>query len=131
WYTGQAAGGLGGGIWSSVIFPDEIAPHSAIHPLRSTGGWAQLKLKPTSRFEINAAAGQDENFGDSLHFFADPITTMGFYPLQKNRAEFVNFIYTPNSVLLFSAEYRHLFTVPVNGEGSSGDHINLGAGVRF
>jgi hypothetical protein len=131
WYTGQAAGGLGGGIWSSVIFSDPLFPHSAIRPLRSTGGWAQLKFKPTSRFEVNAAAGQDENSGNSLHFFANPISTMGFPPLQKNRAEFVNFIYTPNSVLLFSAEYRHLFTAPVNAEGSSGDHINLGAGVRF
>jgi hypothetical protein len=131
WYTGQAAGGLGGGIWSSVIFSDAIFPHNAMHSLRSTGGWAQLKVKPTSRFEINAAMGQDENFGNSLHFFANPISTMGFAPLQKNRAEFVNFIYTPNSVLLFSAEYRHLFTSPVDGEGSSGDHINLSAGVRF
>ena len=131
WYRGQATGGLGGGIWSSVIFSGAAFPHTAVHPLRSTGGWAQLKLKATPRFEINAAAGQDENFGDSLHFFADPISTMGFPPFQKNRAEFVNFIYTPNSVLLFSAEYRHLFTVPVNGEGASGDHINLAAGVRF
>jgi hypothetical protein len=131
WYTGQAAGGLGGGIWSSVIFPDTTLPHTTVHPLRSTGGWVQLKVKPAPRFEINTAFGQDENFGESLHFFANPVSSIGYAPIQKNRAAFVNFVYTPNSVLLFSAEYRHLFTAPVNEESASGDHVNLGAGVRF
>jgi hypothetical protein len=131
WYTGQAVGGLGGGIWSSVIFADAASPHSAVHPLRSTGGWAQLKWKPLSRFEVNAAFGQDENFADDLNFFPSPINTMGFFALKKNRTEFLNFVYTPNSFLLFSAEYRHLFTAPPFGDAASGDHVNLAAGVRF
>ncbi len=131
WYDGQAVGGLGGGIWTSVVYPESTAPHSTVHPLRSTGGWVQLKLKPDSRFEINGAFGQDENFAHDLRFFSTPFTDIGFPPLKKNLTEFVNLIYTPNSFLLFAAEYRHLFTAPAVGEGASGDHLNFAAGVRF
>ncbi|MCU1286639.1 MAG: hypothetical protein JWO13_2989 [Acidobacteriales bacterium] len=131
YYTGQAVGGLGGGIWSSVIYPDFTFPHAAIHPLHSAGGWAQLKFMPAPRFEINAAMGQDENVGTDVRFFASPVTDSGFFAFKKNRAQFVNFIYKPNSILLFSLEYRRLFTLsPVFGS-ATGNHINVAAGVRF
>lgn len=129
WYHGQAAGGLGGGIWTSVIYPD--AAHSGIHPLHSTGGWTQLKVRPAPRFEINTAVGQDENRGADLRFFASPVDSFGYAPLEKNRAGFVNVIFRPNSVLLFAVEERHLFTAPASGTAASGDHLNIAAGVRF
>jgi hypothetical protein len=131
WYDGQAVGGLGGGIWSSVVYPESFAPHSAIHPLRSIGEWLQLKVKPATRFEINGAFGQDENVGRDLRFFATPFTDLGFLAFRKNRTEFLNFIYEPNSFLLFAVEYRHLLTAPALGESATGDHLNLAAGVRF
>jgi hypothetical protein len=131
WYDGQAVGGLGGGIWTSVVYPDPTVPHADIHPLRSIGEWAQLKVKPIARFEINGAFGQDENFGRDLRFFATPFMDLGFLALKKNRTEFLNFIYEPNSFLLFSVEYRHLLTEPALGASASGDHLNLAAGVRF
>jgi hypothetical protein len=129
-YTGQAAGGLGGGIWTSVVYPEPAPPHTAIQPLRSAGGWAQLKVKPATRFEINAAFGQDENFGSDLRAFPVPFAG-GFPALKKNRTTFLNFIYEPNSFLLFAVEYRHLLTAPALGERATGDHLNLAAGVRF
>ena len=131
WYDGQAVGGLGGGIWTSVIFPEAFPPHTAVHPLRSTGGWAQVKVKPITRFQINGAFGQDENFARDLRFFATPFTTMSFPPFKKNRTSFLNFIYEPTSFLLFAIEYRHLLTAPALGESATGDHLNLAAGVRF
>jgi hypothetical protein len=131
WYRGLAAGGLGGGIWTSVVYPDTSEPATAVHPLRSIGGWTQLKILPAPRFEINAAAGQDENFGQDLRFFPNPATEYGNIAFQKNRTEFVNLIYKPNSVLLFSTEYRRLFTLQANGTSASGNHLNLAAGVRF
>ena len=130
-YTGQAVGGLGGGIWSSVVYPDSTQPHTAIHPLRSAGGWIQLKAKPATHFEINGAYGQDQNFGKDLRFFTTPFTDFGFVALQKNRTGLLNLIYRPNSVLLFALEYRRLFTAPALGENASGDHLNFAAGVRF
>lgn len=130
WYTGQATGGLGGGIWSSVIYDDPSAP-SAIHALRSTGGWAQLKVTPSVHFEMNAAIGQDENFGHDLRVFPVPFSAFGFPALQKNHTDLLNFIYKPNAVLLFAVEYRHLFTAPPVGAAASGDHVNVAAGVHF
>ena len=91
----------------------------------------QLKVKPVRRFEINGAFGQDENFARDLRFFATSFTDLGFPALKKNRTEFVNFIYEPNSFLLFAVEYRHLFTAPPSGDSASGDHLNVAAGVRF
>jgi hypothetical protein len=131
WYTGQAVGGLGGGIWTSVVYSDSAESHTAIHPLRSTGGWMQLKVKPATRFEINGALGQDENFGENLRYFSTPFTDYGFIALKKNSTGLVNVVYTPNSFLLFSLEYRHLFTASALGENASGDHVNFAAGVRF
>ena len=128
-YRGQAAGGLGGGIWTSVSYPDATLPHSGIHPLSSAGGWLQLKAMPISRFEINAAVGQDENFASN--FIKYPYAADGSTPLKKNRTEFVNFIYKPNSLLLFALEYRRIFTVQATNVAASGEQINIAAGVRF
>jgi hypothetical protein len=130
-YHGQAVGGLGGGIWSSVVFPEPTAPHTAIQPLLSTGSWGQVKVLPTSRFEINGAFGQDENAGRDLRIFPLPFTSGGFPAMQKNRTEFVNVIFKPSSALIFAVEYRHLFTLPVGAPGHSADHVNVAAGVQF
>jgi len=131
WYQGQAVGGLGGGIWSSVVFPEPGGLHSAIQPLRSTGGWAQLKVTPATRFEINGAYGQDENYGKDLRVFPFSFTGAGFGAMQKNRTDLMNFVYKPTAVLLFAVEWRHLFTLPANTAGHAADQINLAAGVHF
>ena len=128
-YRGQAAGGLGGGIWTSVSYPDQTRPHSGIHPLQSAGGWLQLKMTPTARFEINAAVGSDANF--TRDFIKFPYAADGSIPLKKNTTEFVNFIYKPNSLLLFALEYRRIFTAQATNVSASGSQINIAAGVRF
>jgi hypothetical protein len=131
WYTGQAVGGLGGGIWASVVYPEPVGPHTALQPLRSTGGWVQLKFTPSVRVEINGAFGQDENYGKDLRVFPFSFDGNGFPAMQKNRTDLVNFIYKPNSILLFALEYRHLFTQIPNNSGAKGDQVNLAAGLRF
>ena len=130
-YKGQAVGGLGGGIWSSVAYPEPSTPHTAIVPLRSVGGWVQLKLKPLPQFETNAALGQDENYSQDLHLFPVPFTVDGFPPFQKNQAQFVNFIYKPRESLILALEYRHLRTTMFGGVSASGEQVNLAAGVHF
>jgi hypothetical protein len=130
-YAGQAVGGLGGGIWSSVVFPEPTGPYTAMHPLRSIGGWGQLKLIPARKFEINTAFGHDENYGDDLRAFPFSFTSAGFPVMQKNRTELTNFVYKPTSILLFAVEYRHLFTLPAQAPGQTADHVNVAAGVQF
>jgi hypothetical protein len=131
WYKGQAVGGLGGGIWASLVYPEPVRPHSAVHPLRSTGGWVQLKFSPISRVEFNGAYGQDENYGTDLRFFPFSFDGNGFPAMAKNRTDLFNVIYKPSSVLLFAVEYRHLFTLPAAFAGAKGDQVNLAAGVHF
>lgn len=128
-YRGQATGGLGGGIWTSVSYPDATTPHAGIHALESAGGWMQLKAMPTERFEINGAIGQDENFASN--FVKYPYAADGSTPLKKNRTEFVNFIYKPNSLLVFALEYRRIFTAQATNVSASGAQVNIAAGVRF
>ena len=130
-YSGQAVGGLGGGIWSSVVFPEPSGTHTALHPLRSIGGWGQLKVIPARKFEINTAYGQDENYGQDLRVFPFSFTSTGFPAMQKNRTELTNLVYKPTSILLFAVEYRHLFTLPIQALGQSADHVNVAAGVHF
>jgi hypothetical protein len=89
----------------------------------------QLKAMPTERFEINGAIGQDENFASN--FVKYPYAADGSTPLKKNRTEFVNFIYKPNSLLLFALEYRRIHTVQATNVSASGAQINIAAGVRF
>ena len=131
WYRGQAVGGIGGGIWTSVLYPNPSGLQPAIHPLHSTGGWMQWKVKPTTRLEMNAALGQDENYGKDLRFFPVPFSGYGFPALQKNKTGFVNAVYKPGEFLLFALEYRRIFTAPVESKSASGDQVNLAAGVRF
>ena|SRR5437667_1473675 len=128
---GQAVGGLGGGIWMSVIYPNSAPPYSGIHALRSTGGWAQLKVRPTQQWEFNGAIGQDENDGKDLRFFPTAYASYGFSPFQKNAARFVNAIYRPCASLLLAAEYRRLFTNIFGVPAASGDQVNVAAGVQF
>jgi hypothetical protein len=44
-YKGQAVGGLGGGIWSSVAFPESIRSVQRDCSVALSGRWVQLKLK--------------------------------------------------------------------------------------
>lgn len=127
-YRGQALGGLGGGIWKSVVYDTTIA--GAVHGLDDMGGWTQLKFRANPRWEFNAAAGAANPFASDLEFFATPV---GEYspPLARNQAMFVNSIFRPKSNLLFALEYRHLRTYQLHGTKNSADHVNLAVGVSF
>jgi hypothetical protein len=61
-FTGQAVGGLGGGGIGQNMVRDGV-------PVRSIGGWAQLNLRPSVRWEIGGGAGiddpDDEDLGDA------------------------------------------------------------------
>src|SRR5262249_23039508 len=109
-YSGRAIGGLGAGVGRSVVFNGSLSnPATTVRGLTSTGGWAQLKFKPSVKFEVNAAGGQDgANAADLRGFLFAP----GYFgsDITRNRSEFANFIYRPRSNLLFSTEFRTLRT---------------------
>ncbi len=130
-YRGRAIGGLGGGVWASVLFngpPDDAS--TSLIGLNDIGGWTQLKFRATSRLEFNLAAGGANPFARDLLYFATP-TTEYFPPLARNQAFFVNGVYRPRANLLLALEYRRLRTYQLSGTKNSADHVNLAAGISF
>jgi hypothetical protein len=130
-YRGAAIGGLGGGIGRSVIYSGPlVAQSTAIIPLNTVGGWAQLKFQPTPKLEFNAAFGLDNPFAADLRAFSNPVS-YGDPTLARNRGSFGNVIYRPRSDLLFSFEYRRLRTFKIYDYSNEASQVNLGMGILF
>jgi hypothetical protein len=130
-YRGRAVGGLAGAIGQDVLVSGStINSATIVKGLDSMGGWAQLKFKPTAKFEINGAFGQDNPFANELRMFP---ATPSFYGalLSKNSSPFVNFIYQARSDVLFSAEYRRLQTTYLDYNSYSANHVSLSVGYIF
>jgi regulator of replication initiation timing len=132
-YRGKALGGLYGAFGQSALFSDDPALASTVvRGLNSVGGWAQLKYRPASKWEFNAAFGMDNPYATDLEYL--PYSQLyggGNATLARNQGSFVNMIYRPRSDLLFSAEYRHLTTYTINNGGNNAGHLNLMMGVLF
>jgi Skp family chaperone for outer membrane proteins len=130
-YRGQAIGGLGGGIGLSVLYNGPLTdPNTSVLPLNTVGGWAQLKYRPTSKLEFNAAFGQDNPFASDVREFS-AAQSYGDPTLTRNQGAFGNVIYRPRSDLLFSLEYRRLKTFSIYDENATAGQVNLGMGILF
>jgi hypothetical protein len=131
-YRGAGLGGFGGAIGQDIVLSGSFdSPGTIIKGLDSMGGWAQLKFKPSAKFEFNGAFGQDNPFATQLRKFA--ATTPAVYGddlLARNRNSFVNFIYWPKSNILMSIEYLHIRTFELD-ESYSSNNINLTLGYVF
>ena len=105
-------------------------PASSVLGLNSAGGWAQLKFKPAERLEFNGAFGEDYPFASDLGRFSQSQSYIDA-ALGRNQSAFVNGIYHLRSNLLFSLEYRRLWTSEVYAARSTADHVNVGLGILF
>ena len=121
-YRGRSITGLGGSPGGNALL--------ALPPLDAAGGWAQLKLKATDRLEFNAAFGEGYVFRPGLNrLLADrPIDGS---PENRNASGFVNAIYRFRSNLVFSTEYRRLWTSRFNLPLQRAGHITLSGGIIF
>ena len=130
-YRGRGTGGLGGGIGQSVLASGPVNdPLSSIHGLNSEGGWAQLKWKPRTNFQINGAYGQDDPFTSQIRLFPVVPSEYG-EALTRTRSWFVNFLYEPRSNVVLSLEYKRLSTFDIGPDGYATDHLNLSLGYIF
>jgi hypothetical protein len=131
-YRGAGLGGFGGGIGQGIVLSGSFdSPGTIIKSVDSMGGWAQLKFKPSAKFEFNGAFGQDNPFATQLRKFA--ATTPAVYGdelLARNRNSFVNFIYWPKSNILVSIEYLHIRTFGLD-DSYSANNVNLTLGYVF
>jgi hypothetical protein len=131
-YHGEGLGGLGGGAYKDyVVRPDPDNPGSFYYrTLDSTGGWVQLKGRVDEHLEFNGAFGTDQVSAGQLRPYAGVLNSI-YLNLARNRTYVANAIYSPTAYLLFSLEYRHLQSSPVNGATSQGDVIGIATGYRF
>jgi hypothetical protein len=130
-FRGRALGGLGGGIWNSVIYSGTPSlSTSQVIGLNDMGGWSQLKILPISKLEFNVAAGTDNPFASDIEFFPTPTGTY-YPPFARNQTIFTNSIYRPRSNLLVALEYRHLRTYSSYFAKQTADNVNLALGVSF
>ena len=130
-YRGRALGGLGGGTGRSVLLSGPLTdPATTALGLDTTGGWEQLKFKATEKLEFNGAFGEDVPSTSDLRRFAIG-PAYADTSLARNQSGFVNFIYRARSNLLFSAEYRRLWTWEIDRDKFKADQLNLSFGVLF
>ena len=128
-YRGQALGGLGGGGYQDYVMRG-AGDSMQFRALEDVGGWAQLKFRATRKLQVNTALGIDNVFAGQLRPYAvTPGSTN--QNIARNRTVFSNAIFSPNSSLSFSFEYRYLTTAPVDGLPWNANVFGFAAGYRF
>ncbi len=130
-YRGRGLGGLGAADGRSALYNGPLtAPDTTVLGLNTAGGWAQLKLRPTEKLEFNGAFGEDAPYSRDLAYF--PNSNSYLYPnIGRNQSGFFNVIYRVRSNVLFSAEYRRLWTFEAYDTKHEAGVINLSMGVLF
>lgn len=130
-FRGRAMGALGGGIGQSIVWKGNFLDVATdLYGLHSTGGWAQLKYKATTKLQFNGAFGLDNPSAGDLRQFGGSQT---YYPLplSKNQSALVNFLYQPRSDVVLSLEYRRLKTFTLDSNANSANIINFSMGYIF
>ncbi len=130
-YRGRAIGGLGAGASGSVLLRGPLtASASTVFPLNSAGGWSQLKFQATPKIEFNTAYGEDQPYRSDLLPLLLQRSIDG-YPVKRNSSGFVNVILQPRSSLLFSIEYRRLWSNGFYDPRRTADHFSFTSGIVF
>jgi hypothetical protein len=131
-YRGQAIGGLGAALSRSVVFNGPLTdPTTAVLPLNSVGGWAQLKYQPLPKLEFNGAFGQDNPFAADIRYFGLQSDSYDNPYITRNQGWFGNVIYRPRSDLLLSLEYHRLKTFNIFDGNWAGGQLNMAMGILF
>jgi hypothetical protein len=127
-YRGRGIGGLGGGAFKDYApFADDTIQRG----LNAEGGWGQFKVKMTRSLEANFAIGEDNAFAGDLRGSDLEFEKNDYLNLARNRTGFANVIFRPKTYLLFSAEYRNIYTWPIAGQSNSNQSLGLAAGYLF
>ena len=131
-YRGRSLGGLGGGVYKDVLYgTNPITGAPAFVGLNAIGGWTQFKSRFGQSFETNAAIGQDNGYAGDFHSIVLPSTATPLQLRARNRMVVANLIYRPKTYLIFSPEYRRIWTWPIYGQGSTADVFTLSMGYQF
>jgi hypothetical protein len=131
-YRGLALGGLGGGAYKDYgARPDPDKPGAFyIRPFDDVGGWTQLKERAGERVEFNEAVGVDDVPAHEVRRYS--ANASGSYQnLSRTQTVMGNVIFSPNSWLQFSLDYRHLTSFWASYPATSAHVIGVAAGYKF
>ena len=133
-YRGQALAGLGAGGYVNYVY-QYVDSKELARALDDVGGWSQLKVRASQKVEMNAGVGTDNPFSREIHTAISsqnesPIA-YSYTGLTRNRSFYSNVIYSPSAYLLFSLEYKRLWTNYATGPTDFSDSIGVGAGYKF
>jgi hypothetical protein len=113
WFSGDGMRALGGGAIGQLL-------NTSGDPLKSTGGWAQVNLKPSTRIEFGAGYG-----------FDDPDdAVLGATARKKNVQTAAHLHLRPAGPIILGLEYRRLETTYTSGPLVN-DHFNIAIGFVF
>jgi len=130
-YRGNAIGGLGGAIGTSILYGGNPRnPFTPIRGLDTAGGWAQLEFQLTPKIEFNGAIAEDDAFANDARGFATDADNFGLI-IGKNLGALGNIVFRPRSNLLFSAELRRFHTFPVYSSSRVLNQATISAGILF
>lgn len=130
-YRGRGVGGLGAAEGRSVTYNGPLTSSStSVVGLDTAGGWAQLKYSPIEKLEFNTAFGEDVPYARDLAYSNNSNSYVAS-GLGRNESGFFNVIYRPRSNIVFSAEYRKLWTFETYETLHRAGLINLSMGVLF
>ncbi len=131
-YRGKSLGGLGGGVYKDVLVgTDPVSGAPVVRGVNAIGGWTQLKWKPQNLLEANASIGLDDGFARDFHSIVLPPTASSTQLRARNRMVVANLIYRPKTYLIFSPEYRRIWTWPISSARSTADIFTLSVGYQF
>jgi hypothetical protein len=129
-YRGQALAGLGGGGYVNYYY-EYFGDTEVAQPLNAVGGWTQLQARANQRLQFNVGYGIDNPFADEVREANSAMAGAYYQGLARNRSVYSNVIYSPNSYLLFSLEYRRFWSNYATGPTYTSDVIGIGAGYKF
>ena len=129
-YRGQALAGLGGGGYVNYYYA-YAGTTEIVRALDDVGGWAQLKARAGQRVEMNAGYGADNPLAKEIQAAISSSGYTYYSGLARNRSLSSNAIYSPSAYLLFSLEYRRLWTNYGTGSPAYSDVVGIGAGYKF
>ncbi|HEY5056023.1 MAG TPA: hypothetical protein VII58_07670 [Acidobacteriaceae bacterium] len=131
-YRGRAIAGLGGGVYKDVVTgTSRVTGASVLHGLNAIGGWTQLKTRFSEELETNLAIGLDDGFARDFHAVVLPAGASNGQLRARNRMLMANVIYRPKTYIIFSPEYRRVWSWPINNSVNKLDVYTLSIGFQF
>jgi len=131
-YRGRSLGGLGGGVYKDILIGTYPGSTVATYvPLNDVGGWSQWKSKFSQLAETNVTFGQDNGFAGDFHSLVLPSTASATQLRARNRMLSANLIFRPKTYLIFSPEYRRIWTWGITGPANTADIFTLTVGYQF